>query len=185
MSVRLYVKLPKAAIEKENFEGMFSEFEPSFSTKLIRERKKKECRGFGFVTVPTDEAAEEFISKYNEKPFIYNGEVYKDEDGSDFILLIEKALPRKNNTPEGEAENATTSDEEQTTTTATPTSTPTLSNDENKPRRNENKGKKGRKNTDKSKTSRSGSVSQSVQPDPRWADELNKLKEMFATQTSS
>jgi hypothetical protein len=41
MSVRLYVKLPKAELEKEGFEKMFSEFEPSFTTKLIKERKKK------------------------------------------------------------------------------------------------------------------------------------------------
>ena len=163
MSVRLYVKLPKAEIEKEGFEKMFSEFEPSFSTKLIKERKKKECRGFGFVTVPSDEAAEEFISKYNEQPFVYNGEPYKDEDGKEFVLLIEKALPRKNN-EEGGAEGEEASAVE------------------GKPRRNDKKGKKNRKNNGKSKGR--SSVSQSVQPDPRWADELSKLKEMFAAQTT-
>ena len=41
MSVRLYVKLPKAELEKESLEKMFSEFEPPFTTKLIKERKKK------------------------------------------------------------------------------------------------------------------------------------------------
>ena len=164
MSVRLYVKLPKAEIEKEGLEKMFSEFEPSFSTKLIKERKKKECRGFGFVTVPNDEAAEDFISRYNEKPLVYNGETYKDEEGNEFVLLVEKALPRKNNNQDGDNDNATSGD---------------ASSSSEKPK----KGKKNRK-AKKGKNPRGVSVSQSVQPDPRWADELNKLKEMFAAQTS-
>ena len=172
MSVRLYVKLPKAELEKEGFEKMFSEFEPSFSTKLIRERKKKECRGFGFVTVPNDEAAEDFISRYNEKPFVYNGENYKDEDGNEFLLLIEKALPRKNN-QDGENTNSVDGEEGS-------------ADNENKAHRNINKkGKKNRKGNAKGKSPRGVSVSQSIQPDPRWADELSKLKEMFATQTSN
>jgi RNA recognition motif-containing protein len=170
MSVRLYVKLPKAELEKEGFEKMFDEFEPSFSTKLIKERKKKECRGFGFVTVPNDEAAEDFINRYNEKPLIYNGEPFKDEDGKEFVLLIEKALPRKNNQ---NSDNASSVEEQEGN----------ASND--KASRNTNKkGKKNRKNI-RGKSQKGVSVSQSIQPDPRWADELNKLKEMFATQTSN
>lgn len=169
MSVRLYVKLPKAEIEKEGFEKMFSEFEPSFSTKLIRERKKKECRGFGFVTVPDDQAAEDFINRYNEKPFVYDGEPYKDEDGNEFVLLIEKALPRKNNKEQGEESVETTTAQDENSTS--------------KSRSNNNKKvKKNRKG--KTKAPKSVSVAQSAQPDPRWADELSKLKEMFATQTS-
>ena len=172
MSVRLYVKLPKAELEKEGLEKMFSEFEPSFSTKLIRERKKKECRGFGFVTVPNDEAAEDFINRYNEKPLVYNDETYKDEDGNEFVLLIEKALPRKNN-QDGENSNTIEGGEGST-------------DSENKPHRNVNKkGKRSRKGNAKGKGQKGVSVSQSIQPDPRWADELNKLKEMFATQTSN
>jgi RNA recognition motif-containing protein len=169
MSVRLYVKLPKAEIEKEGFEKMFSEFETSFSTKLIRERKKKECRGFGFVTVPDDQAAEDFINRYNEKPFVYDGEPYKDEDGNDFVLLIEKALPRKSNKEQGEENVETTTAQDENSTS--------------KSRSNNNK--KAKKNRPgKTKTPKNVSVAQSAQPDPRWADELNKLKEMFATQTS-
>jgi RNA recognition motif-containing protein len=171
MSVRLYVKLPKAEIEKEGFEKMFSEFEPSFSTKLIKERKKKECRGFGFVTVPNDEAAEDFINRYNEKPFVYDGEPYKDEDGNEFILLIEKALPRKGNKEQGSDDNSEATAQEGNDATSKPRSAP-------------KKGKKNRKGN-KTKSQKSVSVSQSVKPDPRWADELSKLKEMFATQTST
>ncbi|WP_330203994.1 RNA-binding protein [Cyanobacterium sp. Dongsha4] len=176
MSVRLYVKLPKAEIEKEGLEKMFSDFEPSFTTKLIKERKKKECRGFGFVTVPTDEAAEDFISRYNEKPLVYNGETYKDEEGNDFLLVIEKALPRnKGGKEEGEQqEEAETNNQVE-------------ANTDNKPSRRNNGNKKPKKNRKggKAKTQKAVSVSESIQPDPRWANELNKLKEMFAAQASN
>jgi len=178
MSVRLYVKLPKAEIEKEGLEKMFSDFEPSFTTKLIKERKKKECRGFGFVTVPSDEAAEDFINRYNKKPLVYNGETYKDEEGNDFLLVIEKALPRnKGSKEEGEQqEEAKTTNNNQVE-----------ANTDNKPSRRNNNNKKPKKNRKggKAKTQKAVSVSESIQPDPRWANELNKLKEMFAAQTSN
>lgn len=171
MSVRLYVKLPKAELEKESLEKMFSEFEPPFTTKLIKERKKNECRGFGFVTVPNDEAAEEFISKYNDQTLIYNGEPFKDEEGKDFTLFIEKALPRnKNDKENGEATTGDDTTAESSKTTEKPSK--------------RKKAKKSRKGSSKS-TSRSFSAADSAQPDPRWADELSKLKEMFASQTSN
>lgn len=112
---------------------MFSDFEPSFTTKLIKERKKKECRGFGFVTVPSDEAAEDFINRYNEKPLVYNGETYKDEEGKDFLLVIEKALPRnKGSKEEGEQqEEAETTNNNQVE-----------ANTDNKPSRRNNNNKK-------------------------------------------
>ncbi|BAQ65907.1 RNA-binding protein [Geminocystis sp. NIES-3709] len=190
MSVRLYVKLPKAELEKEGFEKMFSEFEPSFTTKLIKERKKNECRGFGFVTVPTDEDADLFISKYNEQVFVYNGEPFKDENGADFILLIEKALPRTKGdkedngaTAEVEASEVQSDTENDNVALTTPTEVNTV-----KPSRREGpkktNGKKGRKGGGgKQKGDKPVSVSESIQPDPRWANELSKLKEMFAAQT--
>lgn len=190
MSVRLYVKLPKAEIEKEGLEKMFSEFEPSFTTKLIKERKKKECRGFGFVTVPTDEAAEEFISKYNEKPLIYNGEVFKDEEGKEFLLLIEKALPRTKGAKEenGEEEGEVITETAESETPKKETPEIILADKNNKPQpqqRTEKKAKKNRKAQSKGKTPKTVSVSESIQPDPRWANELNKLKEMFTAQTTN
>lgn len=188
MSVRLYVKLPKAELEKEGFEKMFSEFEPSFTTKLIKERKKNECRGFGFVTVPTDEDADLFISKYNNQVFVYNGEAFKEENGTDFILLIEKALPRTKS--DKEENGSITSDNDDESTTENKVVTPEI--ETTKPSRREgpkkatvkkSRGKGG--SGQKAKGERSVSVSDSVQPDPRWANELSKLKEMFATQTSN
>lgn len=188
MSVRLYVKLPKAELEKEGLEKMFSDFEPSFTTKLIKERKKNECRGFGFVTVPTDEDADLFISKYNEQVFIYNGEPFKDENGADFILLIEKALPRTKGEKEENASDIKGKEGEATEATAV---TPVEVVDTVKPSRREgpkkasgNGGKKTRKTGDrKSKAEKPVSVSESIQPDPRWATQLSQLKEMFAAQT--
>jgi RNA recognition motif-containing protein len=176
MSVRLYVKLPKAELEKETLEKMFSEFETPFTTKLIKERKKNECRGFGFVTVPSDEAAEEFITKYNEQTFIYNGEPFKDEEGKEFTLLVEKALPRTKGENGGEEDSTheTAPEAEKVVGEKPSRSTPSK------------KSKKGRKGGSKSGNSpRSVSVADSAQPDPRWADELSKLKEMFTSQTTN
>lgn len=182
MSVRLYVKLPKAELEKENLEKMFSEFETPFTTKLIKERKKNECRGFGFVTVPTDEAADEFITKYNEQTLIYNGEPFKDEEGKEFTLLIEKALPRNKGEGEESAENS--SSEGETVESEENQAPLTADKDTPKPSRRTKKAKKTRKTGSKDGT-KSVSVADSVQPDPRWASELSKLKEMFASQTSN
>ncbi|WP_069791201.1 RNA-binding protein [Cyanobacterium sp. IPPAS B-1200] len=175
MSVRLYVKLPKAELEKESLEKMFSEFEPPFTTKLIKERKKNECRGFGFVTVPSDEAADEFITKYNDQTLIYNGEPFKDEEGNDFTLFIEKALPRNKNEKEGSEGDA--GEVESSAEVAKVTEKPSK-------RTGAKKAKKGRKTSSKS-GSKSFSVADSAQPDPRWADELSKLKEMFTSQTTN
>ncbi len=83
MSVRLYVgNLPKEAIEKDALVAMFADDEQQVSTKLIKDRKTGKCRGFAFVTVPTDEIADQFIEKYNGQSFMENP------------LKIEKALPR-------------------------------------------------------------------------------------------
>jgi hypothetical protein len=204
MSVRLYVKLPKAPLEKEGVEKMFSDFEESFTTKLIRERKKKECRGFGFITVSTDEIADVFISKYNEKPFVYEGETFHDEEGKDFTLLIEKALPRTKKDEEGGGDDSNVETTANDSTVEIPSPTPNSSNkttpkpmkkvnntnntnsNTNSPNSNPNPNPKtqNRKGA-KSKSNKAVAVSESIQPDPRWANELNKLKEMFATQTSN
>lgn len=166
MSVRLYVKLPKAEIEKEGFEKMFDDFESSFTSKLIKERKKGLCRGFGFVTVPTDEIAEEFIAKYNEQTFVYEGENFKDSEGNEFKLLIEKALPRtKPETPEQK--------EEETQTDSPEKKAPILNS--NKPKR-QKKRKKVSKN-------QAVSVAEAIKPDPRWATDLQKLKEILDAQS--
>ncbi len=93
MSVRLYVgNLPKESVEREALQEIFAEANAVVSTKVIKDRKTGKCRGFAFVTVSTDEAADEFIQKYNGQSFM------------DSPLKIEKANPRE----KGDDENNST-----------------------------------------------------------------------------
>ena len=58
MSIRLYVgNLPKEEIDRDALANMFTEEGQQVSTKVIKDRKTGKCRGFAFVTVPNDEAA--------------------------------------------------------------------------------------------------------------------------------
>lgn len=149
MSIRLYVgNLPKE-LEKQELEAVFADFEEPVTTKLITDRKTGKCRGFGFVTVKSDEQADQLIEKYNGIAF---------KDGS---LKIEKALPRTKG--KGEEEGAAAE------APAAPTNT------------NRKKGGSGVK----SKKTSVSSDPESVQPDPRWAQELEKLKQILATQTAN
>lgn len=143
MSIRLYVgNLPKEEIDRDSLAAMFAEEGEQISTKVIKDRKTDKCRGFAFVTVENDEAADRFIEKYNGKPFMESP------------LKIEKALPRSKGeeaAPAAESNNA--------------------------PKRKSNKRSGGNK-----KSSNPNQKQQSsIQPDPRWADELAKLKEMLAS----
>lgn len=152
MSVRLYVgNLPKEPVEREKLQEVFAEAGDSVSTKVIKDRKTGKCRGFAFVTVPTDEMADEFIEKYNGQSFM------------DSPLKIEKALPRNKGKDESQPSN--TSDSE-----ASPSKSPS---------------KKPGKKRSRSQTSSGSTSSDSFQPDPRWAGELAKLKEMLAAQTTN
>ena len=144
MSVRLYVGNLSKDIDRQEFEAVFTEdSEGIVSVKLIADRKTGKCRGFGFVTVRSDEIADTLVEKYN-------GYVLQDT-----ALKVEKALPR-NKGSEEEAETGNS-------------------------RRSNNK--KGRKSHNSGSTSASGEAA--IQPDPRWAQELEKLKELLATQTTA
>lgn len=149
MSVRLYVgNLPKEQIEREQLQDLFADAGDQVFTKVIKDRKTKKCRGFAFVTVPDDQAADQFIEKYNGQSFMDNQ------------IKIEKALPRSNKDK----------DQEEGTETA-------AKNDNNRRKKN-NKRSSRRPST--GATSKGSSTSDQVQPDPRWADQLAKLKEMLA-----
>jgi RNA recognition motif-containing protein len=155
MSVRLYVgNLPKEAIERQSLQEMFAEAGDSITTKVIKDRKTGKCRGFAFVTVPTDEQADEFIEKYNGQSFM------------DSPLKIEKALPRAKG--KSQEEGAAESPAETSVATAAPT-----------------KQKSGKKRSRSQSQSSSTSDSDSFQPDPRWAGELAKLKEMLTAQAAN
>lgn len=155
MSIRLYVgNLPKESIEREALETMFVDAGNGVSTKVIKDRKTGKCRGFAFVTVPSDEVADAFIEKYNGQPFM------------DSTLKIEKALPRA----KGKAEDQGETSEVETPDTAT---------------NNTNRRKGGNKRPRRQTTNNTQQAGGGIQPDPRWADELAKLKEMLATQASN
>ncbi len=145
MSIRLYVgNLPKEVVDKEALVEMFAEEGTQVSTKLIKDRKTGKCRGFAFVTVPTDEAADQFIEKHNGQSFMDNP------------LKIEKALPRS----KGKEESGTEGGANATA--------------------NAGKRKSNNKRNKKPSGGSYNAPKEAVQPDPRWADELAKLKEMLA-----
>lgn len=162
MSVRLYVgNLPKEPIERQALQEVFAEANAVVSTKVIKDRKTGKCRGFAFVTVSTDEAADEFIEKYNGQSFM------------DSPLKIEKALPRakgkENGEGDGDGEDEAIVSETEANTTAV-ASKPT----------SVKKASKKRNRNQPNSLSSSSSSSEGVQPDPRWADKLAQLKEMLA-----
>jgi RNA recognition motif-containing protein len=147
MSVRIYVgNLPKE-IERESLESVFSEHsEEIVSVKLISDRKTGKCRGFGFVTVKTDEQADAIVEKFNGTSL------------EDSTLKVEKALPRSKGS-EGSSNET--------------------------PRRKSSSSGNGNSNSKASKGSSAFTDTASAQPDPRWADDLAKLREMLAAQTTS
>lgn len=156
MSVRLYVgNLPKEQVDRDELQAVFAEAGPSVSTKVIKDRKTGKCRGFGFVTVPTDELANEIIDKYNGHPF------------KDATLKIEKAQP-KAKSPNQEDEPRAAS-----------------SGGGNAPVRRSGGGGNKKSKRGSSTSSPTPSDSGSIQPDPRWADELAKLKELLSAQSSN
>ena len=142
MSVRVYVgNLPKD-LEREELEAVFAEHaEEIVSVKLISDRKTGKCRGFGFVTVKTDEQANAIVEKFSD--FVLK----------DSTLKIEKALPRSKD-KEGDEGGAP---------------------ENSAPRR---------KNKSNNRNRSSHTETEAAQPDPRWAQELEKLKEMLAAQTT-
>ncbi|HBB32833.1 MAG TPA: RNA-binding protein [Cyanobacteria bacterium UBA8803] len=157
MSVRLYVgNLPKEQVNRDELHAVFAEASKSVSTKVIKDRKTGKCRGFGFVTVPTDELANEIIEKFN-------GHMFKDA-----ALKIEKAQPKSKN------------EEDEPRSSSTSSSTSGTSNPPT--RRSGNKKSKQRAS---SGSTTSTSDSGSIQPDPRWADQLALLKERLAAQATN
>lgn len=161
MSIRLYVgNLPKEDVDRDELHAVFAEAGDFVSTKVIKDRKTGKCRGFGFVTVPTDEQADEIIEKFN-------GYVFKDA-----ALKIEKALPRSKN-----QENQENADEAP--------SQPVTAGSSSPPVRRGNTKKSRPSGSSSSTPSTTAPDSGAVQPDPRWADDLAKLKELLSAQTSN
>lgn len=175
MSVRLYVgNLPKEAVEREKLQELFADEGESITTKVIKDRKTGKCRGFAFVTVATDELADRFIEKYNGQSFMENP------------IKIEKALPRSKGGKgeegeEGEGPEATVETPEKV---ERPTPKPTAA-----PRKSSGGGggkkRKGDRGGSSSSSPKVTSDGDALQPDPRWANELAKLKEMLAARATN
>lgn len=145
MSIRLYVGNLSKDLERQEFESVFADFNADLvSIKLIADKKTGKCRGFGFVTVKTDEKADEIVEKLNGQML------------ADMPLKIEKALPRTK--PEGEANTRPSGD---------------------------SSGKRSGKGGSRKASPAAAASSTAAQPDPRWAGELEKLKQMLAAQTTS
>lgn len=163
MSIRLYVgNLPKEEVNRDELQALFAEVGDSVSTKVIKDRKTGKCRGFGFVTVPTDELADVIIEKFNGYNF------------KDSVLKIEKALPKsKGQDEKGEEEEA----QPRPSTSSSSQSTPA--------RRGGGKKPKQRDRATATTTSSSAPDSGAIQPDPRWAADLARLKELLAAQASN
>jgi RNA recognition motif-containing protein len=168
MSVRLYVGNLPEDVNRQDLETAFTEAGTAASIKLITDRKTNKCRGFGFVTVKTDEEADQFIEKFNGQTV------------AEITLKIEKALPRA----KGEEDGAPTS------TVAAPV--PASAGKGKKGGGNKGGGGGG---GDRSRSNSGGGGGggnraahvdlESVQPDPRWAGALEQLKERLAAQTTS
>jgi hypothetical protein len=100
-------------------------------------------------------------------------------------IKIEKALPRsKGGKEEGEEGEGTEATVETTEKVERPTPKPTTA----APRKSSGGGGKKRKGDRSSSSSSSPKVTSdgdALQPDPRWANELAKLKEMLAAQAAN
>ncbi|MBD6615720.1 RNA-binding protein [Komarekiella sp. 'clone 1'] len=166
MSVRLYIgNLPKEEIDRQELQAVFADEGDAVTTKLIKDRKTGKCRGFGFLTVNNDDQADQIIEKYN-------GQLFKDT-----AIKLEKALPRT----KGDE-----SEEQSAPKIASPSSSsPTPSPNKEGSRREKGSKKPRRGSGGGSRESTSNTDSDAIRPDPRWASELEKLKQMLAAQATN
>ena len=161
MSIRLYVGNLPAELDRQALEKIFNESGDSVSLKVITDRKTGKCRGFGFVTVGSDELADTVIEKFNGYDF--NGAVLK----------LEKALPRTKGKGEDgsdvdeSTEDAVASDSNEAIAVAAPA----------KPSAKRKKRSNNKKSSNSA--SRSSTTSEAHQPDPRWANDLERLKQQL------
>jgi RNA recognition motif-containing protein len=163
MSIRLYVGNLPAELDRQALEKIFNESGDSVSLKVITDRKTGKCRGFGFVTVGSDEVADTVIEKFNGYDF--NGAVLK----------LEKALPRTKGKGEdgSDEEGSDESVKSEGESSASNVAAPVKAAAKRKKRSN------NKKTTGSSSSSSSSSSSEAHQPDPRWASDLERLKQQL------
>jgi len=168
MSIRLYIgNLPKEEVDRQELQAVFAAEGEAVTTKLIKDRKTGKCRGFGFLTVNNDEQADQIIEKYN-------GYLFKDTP-----IKLEKALPRTKG-EEGDEQQAPVPKP-----VTQPTSAPIPSSQKESNRR-EKSAKKSRRGGGQRETSSTTTTdSEAIRPDPRWAADLEKLKQMLSVQATT
>ncbi|MEG5019049.1 MULTISPECIES: RNA-binding protein [unclassified Microcoleus] len=178
MSIRLYVgNLPKE-LDRQELQEVFAPEGESVTTKVITDRKTGKCRGFGFVTVLTDEQADQVIEKYN-------GLMFKENP-----LKIEKALPRsKGKSEKGEDDQQQSPQSPQLVSASASVpmpvpapqqqqrSAPPSQGGGGSSKSNRRRGDNNKSRRNQSATTVSSADSGSVQPDPRWASALEELKQ--------
>ena len=184
MSIRLYVgNLPKSDVEREELEVVFADAGELVSVKVIKDRKTGKCRGFGFVTVETDEQADQIIEKYNGALF------------QEVPIKIEKALPKAKGQEDEDGEGGESAEPREPSNVPKPTLNKKVAGETITPRHSSggsggssgsggNK-KSGRKEGNKSNSggnvySSTTTTTESFQPDPRWAGKLAELKDKLA-----
>ena len=165
MSVRLYIgNLPKEEIDRQDLQAVFAAEGDAVTTKLIKDRKTGKCRGFGFLTVNNDEQADQIIEKYN-------GQLFKETP-----IKLEKALPRT----KGEEKRGASSQSWSLMLASIPA--PNTNKESN---RRDKSSKKSRRSGGGRRETTTTADSDAIRPDPRWASELEKLKQMLAAQTTN
>ncbi len=182
MSIRLYVgNLPKTDVEREELQAVFAEAGELVSVKVIKDRKTGKCRGFGFVTVETDEQADQIVEKYNGTMF------------QEMAIKIEKALPKTKEQEEDE-EGGEGGEPKEPRVVIKPNlnNKATGSSNNDTPRRSTGGGskkgggrKEGKASTGGNNTYSSTTTTESFQPDPRWAGKLAELKDKLAESGNS
>ncbi len=177
MSIRLYVgNLPKSDVEKEELEVIFADAGDLISVKVIKDRKTGKCRGFGFVTVETDEQADQIIEKYNGAMF------------QEVPIKIEKALPKAKEQEDEDGEGGESTEPREPSNVPKPTLHKKVPGETSTPRRAASGGgggkKGGRKEGNKTQgggnTQTTTATTESFQPDPRWAGMLADIKDKLA-----
>ncbi|WP_017319292.1 RNA recognition motif domain-containing protein [Mastigocladopsis repens] len=169
MSVRLYIgNLPKEEIDRQELQAVFAAEGDSVTTKLIKDRKTGKCRGFGFITVNSDEQADQIIEKYN-------GLMFKESP-----IKIEKALPRTKGEENNEEQPA-----KPTLNVASSNAHPAPTRENSRREKSSSSKKSRRGGGPREHTPASAATDDAIRPDPRWANELEKLKQMLAAQTTS
>ncbi len=186
MSIRLYVgNLPKE-LDRLELQEVFAPEGESVTTKVITDRKTGKCRGFGFVTVLTDEQADQVIEKYN-------GLMFKENP-----LKIEKALPRsKGKSEKGEDDQQQSQQSPQLVSASASVpmpvpapqqqqrSAPPTQGGGGSSKSNRRRGDNNKSRRNQSATTVSSGDAGSVQPDPRWASALEELKQKLEAQAAS